>query len=112
MSEHPDTDALEEADFAKYSDNEDVPIGCYHRMADHAREMEASAKSAARMLGEAWGQLKEARKIATAYRDDEYFDTGDMVRLPWEDSEANVEMRHDFGAAKIVVVHRLVVLLD
>jgi len=43
------------------------------------------------MLGEAWDDLKEARKIATAYRDDRYFDTGDMVRLPWESSEANTK---------------------
>jgi hypothetical protein len=33
-------------------------------------------------------RVDQARKIATAYRDDEYFDEGDMVRLPWE-SPAN-----------------------
>lgn len=91
MSEYPNTDALEDADFSKYGDDEDVPVACYHRMTAHARDMEASAKSAARMLGEAWDDLKEARKIATAYRDDRYFDTGDMVRLPWESSEANTK---------------------
>lgn len=91
MSEHPATDALENADFAQYGDDEDVPLSCYHRMTAHAREMEASAKSAARMLGEAWEQLKEARGIATAYRDDWYFESGDIVRLPWESSSANVK---------------------
>jgi hypothetical protein len=45
MSEHPDTDALEEADFHKYSDDEAVPISCYHRMVAHARDMEGIRES-------------------------------------------------------------------
>lgn len=36
-------------------------------------------------------KLIEARNVAAAYRDDRYFDTGDMVRLPWESSEANAQ---------------------
>ena len=36
-------------------------------------------------------KIIEARNVAAAYRDDRYFDTGDMVRLPWESSEANAK---------------------
>lgn len=91
MSEHPDTDALEEADFAKYGDEEDVPIACYHRMTAHAREMEAAAKACAKMLGEAWEDLKEARFIAKESCE-MLAENGFEVNyppMPWESPEAN-----------------------
>ena len=64
-SESPTTDALEDADYHQYEGDDHVPISCYHRMKSHAREMEASAKSGAKLLGYSWEQMKEARRIAT-----------------------------------------------
>lgn len=93
MSEHPDTDALEEADFHKYSDDEAVPIGCYHRMVAHARDMEASAKAAAKMLGEAWEDTKQARAAAENLRDSLIRpEWAKPIRFPWESSENHTDM--------------------
>ena len=90
MSEHPDTDALEEADFHQYGDDDYVPISCYHRMTAHAREMEASARSAAKLLGEAWEDLKEARSIAKEackMLDGEGYQVN-YPPMPWEDDSS------------------------
>jgi len=63
-SESPDTDSMEEADYHQYGEDDYVPISCYHRMKALAREMEASAKSGAKLLGHAWEEMKEARSLA------------------------------------------------
>jgi hypothetical protein len=59
-SESPSTDAMEEADFHRYGDDDMVPITCYHRMTALSREMEASAKELGRLLGEAWKERDAA----------------------------------------------------
>lgn len=40
MSNHQETDKLEEADFHKYVDGEDVPYAVYKRMVAHAQDLE------------------------------------------------------------------------
>lgn len=93
MSETPDTDQLEDSDFHKYEADDAVPLSCYHRMTAHARDMEASAKSAANLLGKAWDELThlrrgrdEAREIAKeacAMLADNGFETN-YPPMPWD----------------------------
>ena len=93
MSETPETDKLEDADFHKYGDDEAVPLSCYHRMTAHAREMEASAKAAARMLTDAWQDLKEAREIAKEaceMLDREGYQVN-YPPMPWEDDDVSLD---------------------
>ena len=54
------------------------------RERDDARREAVSGWSA---VGEISEELSEAQRIATCYRDDVYFDTGVLVRLPWESPE-------------------------
>ena len=100
MSETPDTDQLEDSDFHKYGDDDAVPLACYHRMTAHARSMEASAKVAAKMLGEAWEEVKEARAIAKEACEmlaDNGFETN-YPPMPWEEADTSLDSENDYSA--------------
>jgi hypothetical protein len=62
-------------------------------MTAHAREMEASAKAAGRLLGDAWQDLKEAREIAKeacAILAENGFETN-YPPMPWENADTGLD---------------------
>ena len=92
MSETPQTDQLEDSDFHKYGDDDAVPLSCYHRMTAHARDMEASAKVATKMLGEAWEATKQARDAAENLRDSLIrFEWSKPIVFPWEKTDPSLD---------------------
>jgi len=98
MSETPQTDQLEDSDFHKYGDDEAVPLSCYHRMTAHARDMEASAKAAAKMLGDAWLDIKQARAAAEHLRDSLCRpEWAKPIVFPWEDAAHGLDSENDQG---------------